>query len=267
MWELRGRNINEELYTPSIGQLPPGPIHVQSTVQMLVKKSTPISKRTPASVSTISPKSCSDLDTGQDEIINEMLRKVAQTFNQTLLMAMADNPTSNLDSNSVPHDSILDRQPAPTINTNDIQRQTIPPQKNSYQLDSTDHIRTDPIRNFKRTNIMDINALSYSPKLHNKILQGLNLHGLCQYSKSHKAYIFEKSNRVVNFSYVLIFLRQSMCYVITSHTHHDTKLMCMKYLSHKLLLCDDQSAHMPPLPPPELPEINAFTTITRLTLL
>ena len=33
------------------------------------------------------------------------------------------------------------------------------------------------------------------------------------------------------------------------------------------MLCDDDSAHMVPLPPAELQEINAFTTITRLTLL
>ena len=32
--------------------------------------------------------------------------------------------------------------------------------------------------------------------------------------------------------------------------------------SYKLVLCDDQSAHMVPLPPAELPEINAFATIT-----
>ena len=33
------------------------------------------------------------------------------------------------------------------------------------------------------------------------------------------------------------------------------------------MLCDDQSTHMVPVPPAELPEINAFTTITRLTFL
>ena len=31
--ELRGRNVNEELHTPSIRQLPPGPMHAQSIVQ------------------------------------------------------------------------------------------------------------------------------------------------------------------------------------------------------------------------------------------
>ena len=37
--------------------------------------------------------------------------------------------------------------------------------------------------------------------------------------------------------------------------------------NHKLALCDDQSAHMVPLPPAELPEINTFTTLTKITLI
>ena len=37
-WELRDRNVNEVLHTHSTGQSPPGPIHVQSTVQNLGKK-------------------------------------------------------------------------------------------------------------------------------------------------------------------------------------------------------------------------------------
>ena len=38
VWALRGRNVNEELHTPSIRQLCPGPIHVQSRVQTLDMK-------------------------------------------------------------------------------------------------------------------------------------------------------------------------------------------------------------------------------------
>ena len=76
-------------------------------------------------------------------------------------MATAGSLTSNLDSNNIPHDNILDRQPASTSNTNDIQIQTIPPQKDSYQLDSANHIRTNPITNLKRKTqtIMDTDAL------------------------------------------------------------------------------------------------------------
>ena len=74
-----------------------------------------------------------------------------QTFNQTLLMATAGNPTSNLDSNNVLHHNILDGPPASTLNTNDIQKKTSPPQKHFCKLDSTHHIRTDPITYFERT--------------------------------------------------------------------------------------------------------------------
>ena len=145
----------------------------------------------------------------------------------------------------------MDRQSAFTLNTNNIQKQIIPPQKDSYKLDSTDHIRIKPITN-----------LSHSPGLCNNVLQELNLNGLCQYSKSHKAYIFEKSNHIVNSSHLLIFLRQSMCYVLTQNTHQWYKINANEILrNHKLVPCDDQSAHMVLLPPVELPEI------ARLTLL
>ena len=116
---------------------------------------------------------------------------------------------------------------------------------------------------------MDIEALSHSPILSNKIPQELNLNVLCQYSILYKAYIFEKkSNCIVNYSYVLVFLRQSTCYVITSHTHQWYKINANRiHESHKLALCDDQSTDMVQVPPAELPEINAITTITRLTFL
>ena len=37
VWKLRGRDVNEELHSPSTRQPPSGPIHVQSTVQTLDK--------------------------------------------------------------------------------------------------------------------------------------------------------------------------------------------------------------------------------------
>ena len=59
-----------------------------------------------------------------------------------------------------------------------------------------------------------------------------------------------------------------MCYVIMPHTHQWDKITVNKILkNHKLVLCDDQLTHMVPVPPAELPEINAFTTSTRLTVL
>ena len=162
-------------------------------------------------------------------------------------MTSGGNPISNLDSNNDPHHKILDRQSSSTLNTNDIQKQTIPWQKDSYKLDSTNHIRTNPITNFERTKqiIMDINSLSHSPELCNEILQESNHSGLCQYNKSCKAYIFEKSNCILNCSHMLTFLRQSMCYVIAPHPHQWYKINANEITeNHILALCDDQSAHM-----------------------
>ena len=53
-----------------------------------------------------------------------------------------------------------------TLNTNDIQKITIP-QEDKYYIDSTDHIGTDPITNLERTKhgIVDIDDLSHSPEL------------------------------------------------------------------------------------------------------
>ena len=59
-----------------------------------------------------------------------------------------------------------------------------------------------------------------------------------------------------------------MCYVITPYTHQQYKINANEILKNcKLALCDDHSAHVVSLPPAEPPEINAFTTITKLTLL
>ena len=115
---------------------------------------------------------------------------------------------------------------------------------------------------------MDIDTLLQSPKLCNTILQELNLSGLCHFSNLHKAYLFKKSNCIVNCSCVLIFLRKSMCYVITPPSHQWYKISANEILEkHRLVLCDHHLAHMVPLPPAELPEMNAFTTITRITFL
>ena len=130
--ELRGRNVNEELHASSIRPLPPGPVCVQSTVQTLDKKkpqstATNQPKYPPALVTAISPKSSSNLDTDQDEAVNKTLRKVVKTFHQTLLMTIGGTPNSNRGSHNDPHDKIVDRQPASTLNTNDNQRQSPPP--------------------------------------------------------------------------------------------------------------------------------------------
>ena len=97
-------------------------------------------------------------------------------FSQSPLMTTGGTHNSNIDSNNDPHDRILDRQSASILNPNDFQKQTIQPQKDSYKIDSTDHIGTDPITNFERRKqiIMDIDALAHSLELCNKILQEIN---------------------------------------------------------------------------------------------
>ena len=135
--ELRGRNVNEELHNLSIRQSPPGPICVQSTVKNIEKNiylPLPISQRTQALVGTILSQSSSDLDTDQGEIIDEVLKKVAQTFSQTLLMTTTSYPTSNLKLKQKTHIIIPQtvNQPS-TLNTSDIQFQTITPPKDAYK--------------------------------------------------------------------------------------------------------------------------------------
>ena len=59
----------------------------------------PIYQSTPVLLSSISPKSSSDLDTDQDDIIDETIKQVAQSVNQMLLKKSTGNPTSNLFQN------------------------------------------------------------------------------------------------------------------------------------------------------------------------
>ena len=61
--------------------------------------------------------------------------------------------------------------------------------------------------------------LSHSPTLYNKILQELNLNGLCKYNNTHQSSSYENSNKIVNCSYILVFLKQSTCFAITADTY------------------------------------------------
>ena len=184
-------------------------------------------------------------------------------------MANTGNPNSNSHSNKISHDNTSDTQSAPTLNRSDIQVQTITPPKDACKSDPSEHNNTNSIMNFdKKTTNYYGHRCFITFTLHNKILQELNLNGLYQHSNSCKVYIFKKSICIVNCSYVLIFLRLSTYYVIMPHTNQWYKINGNEILeNHKLVLCDDQWTHMVPVPPAELPEINAFTTSTRLTFL
>ena len=130
-----------------------------------------------------------------------------QTFNQTLLKTIGSTSNGNTGPNNDLPEKIMDRQPALTLDSNDNQGQLSPLQMYSCNADPIDQIGKDPIENFKKTRQVNlgINALSHTPELHNKIMQGFNRNGLCQYKKSCKAYIFEQSNQSINCSHYSCF--------------------------------------------------------------
>ena len=88
----------------------------------------------------------------------------------------------------------------------------------------------------------------------------------CACISTHQAYLFENSSKIVNCSCILVFLKQSTCYAITPDTHQWNRINTNEVTdNHKVALCNDMTVHMIPLPPAELCEINAYTTIARLT--
>ena len=113
---------------------------------------------------------------------------------------------------------------------------------------------------------MDIDMLSHSPTLCNKFLQELNLNGMCLYNNTDQAYLFKHSNKIVNCSYILVFLKQSTCYTITPDTHQWYRINTDEITNtHKIALFNDLKVHTVPLPPAEPLEGNAFETSVRLT--
>ena len=84
--ELRGRNANEELHTLSIRQPPQTQYMYKVQYELYTKKLSlppPISQSNPASVSMISPKPISDLDTDQGETIDVSLKSCTDVQSNT----------------------------------------------------------------------------------------------------------------------------------------------------------------------------------------
>ena len=104
---------------PSIRQPILGPTHVHGAIQN--PKATnnylpsPISLSTPASISSISPQSSSDLDTNHGDKRYETIKQVTHTINQILLTLNTCNTSTNKVSND-PHDNIPDLQPTQDVN-------------------------------------------------------------------------------------------------------------------------------------------------------
>ena len=114
---------------------------------------------------------------------------------------------------------------------------------------------------------MNVDALSHSPTLCNKILQELFLNGLCKYNSTYQAYLYKNSKKIVNCSYILVFLKQSICYGITPDTNEWYRINSNEITdNHKIVLCNDLTVHMVPLPSAESSEVNAVKTVAILTL-
>ena len=118
---------------------------------------------------TILPQSISDLDMDQGDIIDETIKEVAQSVNQTLLKTSTGNSISTLTQTDLPHDdnaTIIQssHDSYPSANTQPSHTQwPVSPKKNIMHLDTS----------FEQAKhiIMKIDVLSHSPTLPNKILQ------------------------------------------------------------------------------------------------
>ena len=73
--ELRGMRVNEVLHMPSSPICMSGAVQISNINGICLPP--PINQSTPASVSSILPQSSSDLDTDQDEFIDEKIKQVA----------------------------------------------------------------------------------------------------------------------------------------------------------------------------------------------
>ena len=141
--DLRGRCVIEMLHTPSIRQLPSGLICVHGAIQISQLNGMclppPINQSTPASVSSILPQSSSELDTDQGDIIDKIIKQVAQSVNQTLLKTSTGNHISSLTQND-PHMTMLqtNRQSMTQIHVTFIQKQI----HSQFILMNQSHLKT-----------------------------------------------------------------------------------------------------------------------------
>ena len=105
--------------------------------------------------------------------------------------------------------------------------------------------------------------------IHNtqKVLQPMNLNGLWKFDTPQQAYLFEYSNKPVNCSHILVFLKQSACYTVDPDTCQWYRINANEITNnYTIAICNEDSINMVPLPPAEPSEFNAFGTIARLSL-
>ena len=97
--ELRGRGVNEESHMLPITQPSPGLSCVHGATQNPKAPNKciplPMSQSTPASIISISTQSNSDLDSHHGDMIDETIKQVLHTINQTLLTSNINNTRKN----------------------------------------------------------------------------------------------------------------------------------------------------------------------------
>ena len=177
--KLRGRNVNEESCTPHYTAFsrPNQCAWYNPKPKNHSSPSTPVSQSTPASISSISPQSGLELDTNHGDMIDE----TTQTLNQTLMTSNQHSTYTNKDSMDHPQQYLqLITNPRCKIACH-----------TKYYKHEVKRLKTDsprdntapPIATFDETKqrITDIDKLSHSTKIHNKVLQAMNLNGLCKY--------------------------------------------------------------------------------------
>ena len=121
--EPRGRSVNEESHMCPIRQPSPCQTHVHGANKN--PKATnnclplPIIQSTPASITSISPQSSSDPDTDHGDMIDDTIKHVTPTINQTLMTSNVSNTCTNKTSND-PYDNTPELHPSQDVNLHTI---------------------------------------------------------------------------------------------------------------------------------------------------
>ena len=156
-----------------------------------------------------------------------------------------------------------DLQPTQEINLHTIHTKT---KAKSTHINKTSLPRDNimpPVTMFEQNKqiIMNIDMLSHSTMLHNKILQSLNFNGLCKYAiYVRHTYLNTQTNQSTALT--------SAYYTVTPDTHQWYSVNTNKIAdNHNITLCNDPAINMVPLPTAEPSEFNAFKTIVKTNTL
>ena len=156
----------------------------------------------PTSVSSISPQSSLELDTDHGDMIDETIKHVTHTHNQPL-KAKACKTNTNKDSSN-PHDNTSGLQPTQDVNMHTTSRlQTQSKKTDTFKKHPPRDNVTSSIATFNQTKqiIIDIDKLSHSTTIWNKVLHAMNQNGLCKYHNSCQTYLNIQTNQSTALTY------------------------------------------------------------------